>query len=167
MIARQTKGISGIVAVLLAILLVIITVAAGFLWLREADARLVAEQQAQAAEKKYDEIKTQCDAMKNSGQVQGVSLDNQQDPVIAGLESQAEVPQCERPAVQPFVEPMRAQDPKFFASAKEGDVLISYPLSKMVYLYRKSSSTLLNQARIADDLPAQQSQRQRTQMLSP
>lgn len=163
MIVRQPpRGVPIVVAVFLAFLLVALTVGAGFLWLREADARLQAEQAAQASEKKYDEIKAQCDAMKNSGQVRGVSLDVQQDPVVSGLEKQTEVPQCERPDIQPFAEPMREQDPTFFADAKEGDVLISYPLSKMVYLYRESSGTLLNQARIAD-APRQQMPQQMMQ----
>lgn len=147
---QQRRGIGGPIAFFLAILLIVLVVAAGFLWLREADARLQAEQKVAELQKKYDALKTQCDAMKNGGQVQGVALDVQQDPVVAGLESQADVPQCEKPTIQPFAETMRAQDPTFFNGAKKGDVLVSYPLSKMVYLYRPSTQQLLNQARIAD-----------------
>jgi len=151
MIVRQSRGVPAIVAILLAALLVTLVVVAGFLWLQEADKRLEAEQKAASIEKKYDELKSQCDAMKDGGVQEGLTLENdsQQNPIVTSLEAQVSVPQCERPTIQPFVETMRAQDKNFFANANEGDVLVTYPLSKRAFLYRESSNAVINYARIS------------------
>lgn len=148
-VREQTGGMAALVAVFLAGALVVSVVGAGFLWLREADQRLQAEQELASLQQKYDQLQAQCDAMKGGGQTQGLSLDVQQNPVVAGLAKQTELPQCEKPSVQPVTAQMMAQDKQFFANAKEGDALVSYPSTKIVYLYRPDSETLLNQARLA------------------
>lgn len=154
MIVRTTKGISGPIAFVLALLLIVLVVGAGFLWLNEAEQRLEAEQNLAQITKEYEALQAECRALQGGGQSQGgVQFGGAQDPVIAGLSAQTDVPQCEKPTVQPYRASMKQQDPQFFAAAQEGDVLISYPANKIIYLYRPSSETLLNQARLPETQP--------------
>lgn len=150
MYVHRRGGVSGPIAFFLALLLIVLVVGAGFLWLREADARLQAEQELKELQAKYDELKAECNALKNGGQSGGISLSGSQNPMVASLGTQTELPQCEEPTVQPVTQQMLATDQQFFAGAREGDVLISYPATGVVYLYRPSTETLLSQAQLPD-----------------
>lgn len=153
MIVRTAKGISGPIAFGLAILLVVLVVGAGFLWLREAEARLEAEQELARVQDEYKELQTECSLMQGGQTSGGVQFGGAQDPVIAGLSAQADLPQCEQPTIQPYKASMKSQDEQFFAAAQEGDMVVSYPANQLVYLYRPESEMLLNQARLASGPP--------------
>lgn len=150
MIVRTGGGVSGPIAFGLSILLVILVVGAGFLWLNEAEARLEAEQELAQIQEAYKDLQTECSLMQGGQPSGGVQYGGAQDPVIAGLSAQVDVPQCEEPTMQPYKASMKQQDQQFFAAAEEGDVVISYPANQLVYLYRPENETLLNQARLAN-----------------
>lgn len=151
---RRKMGVSAPIAFGLAILLVVLVVGAGLLWLSEAEARLDAEEKASRLEKELEALKSECSTARNGSQGEGLEFSTSQDPILTGLEAQADIPECERPTTQPFAENLRTQEQNFFKNAKEGDVIVSFSSSKQIYLYRPSTSQLINQARLPST-PAQ------------
>ncbi len=150
MAANQRNWVSISVFLLLLFVLGGLGAGAGYVWWQERAQRLQAEQAVQDMQGKYDRLKQECDAMK-LGTAEGMPLNQSgQPPAVAAVEARAEAPRCERPTLQPFTESLRKQDAKFFEKTKEGDVLVIYPQSKIVYVFRQSTNEIVTQATIAD-----------------
>ncbi len=142
----------GLVGMVILSLLVVGTfgAGAGYLWWQERTQRLRAEQTVQDIQGKYDRLQQECDVMK-LGSAEGTPLNQSgQPPAVAAVEAQADAPRCERPSLQPFKETLRKQDARFFEKIKDGDVLIIYPQSKRLYVYRQSTGEIITQAVLTD-----------------
>ncbi len=122
-----------ITSVLIAVLVVAVG-ALGFLYVRERKAASDARSQANEAQAKLEEFKTDPDA----------AAREEVNRYVAEVGELYALPANEEPSVATVNDKSKLTDQPFFANAENGDVTLIYAQSKLAILYRPSSKQLVN-----------------------